>query len=193
MRVAEFDRELVLRSAMNEFMSKGFNKTSMQDLRQATGLHPGSIYCAFGNKRGILVAALEHYSKKRTAEFETIFSESSSIMDGLNSYMSMIVTECECNEIKDCLLQKALGELAQQDEEVELIIRDMLNTWKLGLQTKLEDAQKAGEIGPDADCVFLANYLVMNIYGLRSFAHSKPEPVILHRLVDYILMTIKSS
>ncbi|MBU5692584.1 TetR/AcrR family transcriptional regulator, partial [Vibrio cholerae] len=30
---------------MDEFMSKGFNKTSMQDLKRVTGLHPGSIYC----------------------------------------------------------------------------------------------------------------------------------------------------
>ncbi len=41
MRNAEFDREKVLRSAMNAFMAKGYSKTSMQDLTRATGLHPG--------------------------------------------------------------------------------------------------------------------------------------------------------
>jgi len=46
MRNAEFDKEQVLRSAMNAFMKKGYANTSMQDLKKATGLHPGSIYCA---------------------------------------------------------------------------------------------------------------------------------------------------
>lgn len=55
MRSAEFDREEVLRSAMEVFISKGYAKTSMQDLKSATGLHPGSIYCAFTNKRGLLL------------------------------------------------------------------------------------------------------------------------------------------
>ncbi|MFV0487507.1 MAG: TetR/AcrR family transcriptional regulator, partial [Vibrio fluvialis] len=93
MRVAEFDREQVLRSAMYEFMSKGFNKTSMQDLKKATGLHPGSIYCAFENKRGLLLAALEHYACERTEEFNAIFAAQPTVMEGLKSYFCMVVDE----------------------------------------------------------------------------------------------------
>lgn len=190
MRVAEFDRKQVLRSAMYEFMSKGFNKTSMQDLKRATGLHPGSIYCAFENKRGLLLAALDHYAEERAAEFAAVFAAQPTVMAGLRSYLMMIVDECECNEIKDCLLQKALNEMSQQDEDVEQVIRDMLNSWKLGLQTKLEEAQGAGEISQDADCDFLADYLVMNIYGLRSFAHTRPEKGLLCRMTDQLLASL---
>ena len=43
MRNAEFNKETVLRAAMVAFMAKGYAKTSMQDLKAATGLHPGSI------------------------------------------------------------------------------------------------------------------------------------------------------
>ncbi|WP_181388372.1 TetR/AcrR family transcriptional regulator [Vibrio albus] len=190
MRVAEFDRKQVLRSAMYEFMSKGFNKTSMQDLKKATGLHPGSIYCAFENKRGLLLAALDHYAEERAAEFTAIFAAQPTVMAGLRSYLLMIVDECECNEIKDCLLQKALNEMSQQDEDVEQVIREMLQTWKLGLQTKLEEAQGTGEISPDVDCDFLADYLVMSIYGLRSFAHTKPEKGLLCRMTDQLLASL---
>jgi AcrR family transcriptional regulator len=175
---------------MYEFMSKGFNKTSMQDLKRATGLHPGSIYCAFENKRGLLLAALDHYAEERAAEFAAIFAAQPTVMAGLRSYLLMIVDECECNEIKDCLLQKALNEMSQQDEDVEQVIRDMLNSWKLGLQAKLEEAQAAGEISPDADCDFLADYLVMSIYGLRSFAHTKPEKGLLCRMTDQLLASL---
>ncbi|MGL4517633.1 MAG: TetR/AcrR family transcriptional regulator, partial [Shewanella sp.] len=68
MRNAEFDREQVLRAAMEAFMRKGYSKTSMQDLTQATGLHPGSLYCAFSNKRGLLIAAIEQYQSDRNQQ-----------------------------------------------------------------------------------------------------------------------------
>ncbi|EKO3469458.1 TetR/AcrR family transcriptional regulator [Vibrio fluvialis] len=192
MRVAEFDREQVLRSAMYEFMSKGFNKTSMQDLKKATGLHPGSIYCAFENKRGLLLAALEHYACERTEEFNAIFAAQPTVMEGLKSYFCMVVDECAREEIKDCLLQKALSELSQQDDEVEQEIRDTLNIWKLGLLAQLNQAQQRGEIAPDADCDFLAEYLVMGIYGLRSFAHTKPKKELLCKMSDQLLSTIQA-
>lgn len=190
MRVAEFDREQVLRSAMYEFMSKGFNKTSMQDLKKATGLHPGSIYCAFENKRGLLLAALAHYAEERAQEFNAIFAAQPNVMDGLQSYFAMVVDECASEEIKDCLLQKALSELSKQDDEVEQMIRDTLNAWKLGLLAQLCKAQQNGEISAEADCDFLADYLVMGIYGLRTFAHTKPEKTLLSKMAQQLLCTL---
>ncbi len=190
-RVAEFDRKQVLRSAMYAFMSKGYNKTSMQDLKKATGLHPGSIYCAFDNKRGLLLAALEHYAEERAEEFAAVFATQPTVIDGLRSYFSMIVDECERDEIKDCLLQKALSELSQQDEEVEQMIRVTLNRWKLGILEQLQEAQRLGEIASDSDCCFLADYLVMGIYGLRSFAHTRPEKGLLERMALKLLSSIQ--
>lgn len=191
MRVAEFNREQVLRSAMYEFMSKGFNKTSMQDLKKATGLHPGSIYCAFENKRGLLLAALEQYASEREAEFNAIFAAQPSVMDGLKSYFCMVIDECAQDTVKDCLLQKAQSELSQQDDEVESVIRDTLNIWKLGLRDQLQVARQRGEISPESDCDFLADYLVMGIYGLRTFAHAKPKKELLCQMAEQLLATIK--
>ena len=83
MRQAEFDREQVLRSALKAFLNKGYGKTSMQDLTKATGLHPGSIYCAFGNKRGLLVAAVEQYKADRDAQFAATFPVNAILMNWL--------------------------------------------------------------------------------------------------------------
>ena len=56
MRTAEFDTEFVLRQAMHAFMQYGYAKTSMQKLKEVTHLHPGSIYAAYGNKKGLFLA-----------------------------------------------------------------------------------------------------------------------------------------
>lgn len=192
MRSAEFDREKVLRSAMDAFISKGYSKTSMQDLKKATGLHPGSIYCAFENKRGLLIAALEHYRAERNNEFLELFDSKPTIIDGLQSYLESVVEECESEQIQDCLLQKALSELSHQDEEVEKIITTMLNEWQGAFTDKIRLAQQNGEITSGRDCEELSQFLVMGIYGLRTFSHTKPEKGVLTRLSLDLLKYIQS-
>ncbi|MEC6907179.1 TetR/AcrR family transcriptional regulator [Photobacterium piscicola] len=190
MRSAEFDRDRVLRSAMDVFITKGYSNTSMQDLKQATGLHPGSIYCAFKNKRGLLLAALEHYRNQRYTQFVTLFAESSSVLGAISAYLDQVVDECEREQIKDCLLQKSLSELAQQDVEIADVISYMLKQWQQTLAEQLALAQQHNEISDARDSQQLAQFLVMGIYGIRTFSHTHPEPGVLRRLaqdlIDYI-------
>ncbi|CAE6936024.1 TetR/AcrR family transcriptional regulator [Vibrio sp. B1FLJ16] len=192
MRNAEFDREYVLSSAMNEFIAKGYNKTSMQDLKRATGLHPGSIYCAFENKRGLLLAALDRYATTKSQSFEQFFDDPKHILSCFERYLHDIIEFSSCDNSKGCLLQNALSELNHQDDEVEQIICNMLKQWKHNIQSKLELARANNEIGPEADCELLSDYLVMNIYGLRSFANTKPSDARLAQLVDKIMQSLKS-
>ncbi|WGV98997.1 TetR family transcriptional regulator C-terminal domain-containing protein [Vibrio sp. YMD68] len=192
MRSAEFDREKVLRSAMDAFISKGYSKTSMQDLKKATGLHPGSIYCAFENKRGLLVAALNQYRLERNNEFMAVFDSKTTVMEGLEAYLDSVVEECERAQIKHCLLQKALNELADQDEEVENIISKMLNDWQQAFTEKLRQAQQDKEISEDKDCEELSQFLVMGIYGIRTFSYTHPVAGSLGRLSQQLLTYIRS-
>lgn len=191
MRNAEFDREKVLRSAITAFMEKGYGKTSMQDLTKATGIHPGSIYCAFDNKRGLLLAALELYQHDRSAEFQSFFSGDRPVLVELKAYLDNIVQECiSCEAAKACLLTKALNEMAQQDEEVQEIITANLANWQQGLADVLELAQAKGELSAKRDSQHLARFLAMGIYGLRTFAHTHPQGETLQELADQLFQDI---
>jgi len=187
MRNAEFDREEVLRAAMKAFMHKGYAKTSMQDLKKATGLHPGSIYCAFENKRGLLLAALEQYRLDRKTEFEQFFSNSASAMANLKSYLDNVVAECiSCDSAQACLLTKALNEIAEQDSEIQRVISDNLSTLQQALSEKFAQAQAENSISVEKDCDHLARYFLMGIYGLRTFAHTHPQALVLQQLADQL-------
>jgi TetR/AcrR family transcriptional repressor of nem operon len=191
MRNAEFDREKVLRSAMNAFMNKGFANTSMQDLKKVTGLHPGSIYCAFENKRGLLLAALEQYRLDRTTEFEQFFSVSQQTTDNLKSYLDNVVAECiSCDNTQACLLTKALNETAEQDCEVQQIISNNLSMLQQAFTEKFEQAKKENSICVEKDSEHLARYFLMGIYGLRTFAQTHPEPEILKQLAEQLYQDV---
>ena len=187
MRNAEFDKEKVLRSAMNAFMHKGYAKTSMQDLKKATGLHPGSIYCAFENKRGLLLAALEQYRLDRKTEFDAFFSSAQPTIANLKAYLDNVVAECvSCDSEQACLLTKALNEVAEQDEEIQQIISDNLSMLQQALAEKFEQAQTEKSISAQKDNVHLARYFLMGIYGLRTFALTHPEAKVLEQLAEQL-------
>jgi len=187
MRNAEFDKEKVLRSAMNAFMHKGYANTSMQDLKKVTGLHPGSIYCAFENKRGLLLAALEQYRLDRSVEFEQFFSASQLTVKSLKAYLDNVVAECiSCDSAQSCLMTKALNEIAEQDEEIQQIISDNLSLLQQSLAEKFEQAQSEKSVSAKKDSDHLARYFLMGIYGLRTFAHTHPDAEVLKQLAEQL-------
>lgn len=191
MRSAEFDREQVLRAAIKAFMCKGYTKTSMQDLKQATGLHPGSIYCAFENKQGLLLAAIEQYNKDKATEFAQFFVDKPTILSGLKAYLDNTVDDCSHGgPQKACLSQKALNELAEQEPQVEQYITDNMMTWQQGFVEMFAQAQKNGEVNDTRSPLQRAQSLVMGIYGLRTYAHTHPEVCVLEHLAEQLLKDV---
>ena len=191
MRNAEFDREKVLRAAMSLFMEKGYSKTSMPDLKKVTGLHPGSIYCAFENKRGLLLAAIAQYKADRNAEFSQFFLSDETILAQLKKYLDHMVNECVSGDpAKGCLFIKTLYESTEEDQEVQAVIADNVLQWQQALADKFLQAQAAKELSLNKKSEHLAQFLIMGIYGLRTFAQSNPDPETLKALAEQLFNSI---
>src|SRR5947209_12692603 len=63
-RPRQFDPVHVLDRSMQEFWEHGYRDTSVDDLVEATGVRPGSLYNAFqGGKRELFLGSLERYSQ----------------------------------------------------------------------------------------------------------------------------------
>jgi TetR/AcrR family transcriptional repressor of nem operon len=62
-RQREFDTEAVLTTVMELFWQQGYANTSMKDIVQATGLQPGSLYAAFGDKEKLFQQAFKKYTQ----------------------------------------------------------------------------------------------------------------------------------
>jgi TetR/AcrR family transcriptional repressor of nem operon len=61
-RTRTFDESDVIAACTDAFLRTGYEGTSVDDLVGASGLHRGSLYAAFGSKRGIFLAALRQAS-----------------------------------------------------------------------------------------------------------------------------------
>src|SRR3989442_14785528 len=62
-RPRQFDPDAVLERSMRKFWERGYRDSSVDDLVQATGVHPGSLYNAFrGGKHELFMGSLDRYS-----------------------------------------------------------------------------------------------------------------------------------
>jgi len=69
-RPREFDIDQVALSAGQVFWEQGYHATSIETLCKATGLMRGSLYGAFGDKRGLLIAAFDRYTDGAVARLK---------------------------------------------------------------------------------------------------------------------------
>lgn len=66
-RPRNFCEQTVLEMAATAFVQGGYEGTSIDDLVQALNLHRGSLYKAFGSKRGLFLAALAQHVEAHVA------------------------------------------------------------------------------------------------------------------------------
>ncbi len=62
-RPRSYDEAVVVDAAARCFTELGYAATSVDDLVSATGLHRGSLYGAFGSKRGLFLASLARHAE----------------------------------------------------------------------------------------------------------------------------------
>ncbi|QFI37637.1 hypothetical protein FR932_07155 [Moritella marina ATCC 15381] len=109
----------------------------------------------------------------------------------LKAYLDNIVLECQsCDASRACLLTKALNEVAEQDEEVRRIITQHLANWQLAITQVLQKAIDQKEIVTERNADLRAHYLMMGIYGLRTFAHTHPEGNTIKKLAKQLYQDV---
>lgn len=162
MRSAEFDRQHVLQQAMALFSTKGYAKTTMQELVTATGLHPGSLYAAFGNKRGLLTAVVDHYIDNKRQKRQACLAAADAL-EGIAAYLNQVLSDTLSGA---CLLVRTLMELAEQDPALQAQIQGNYQEVAADLRASLGRAQQQGLLAADADLAQLTTWLAVTLQGL---------------------------
>ena len=102
-RTREFDESVVLAKAMHAFRRKGYAGSSVRDLEQATGLSGGSLYHAYGGKRGLFDAAFEHYNSAVLQARLDRYAPPGSGVEGLQKLFRSLLHEPD-GERSGCLI-----------------------------------------------------------------------------------------
>lgn len=135
-RTRSFEEPATLRAAAEAFRSRGYEGTSIDDLVAALHLHRGSLYNAYGSKRGLFLAALRHHLDALLA-VPGLATGTSSAAEGENAELQSIDRSLSLD-----LLLVAAVERGPVDSEVAELVRTTLE--------RLDGALVAGAQAPPA-------------------------------------------
>lgn len=140
MAKAKFIRSEVVEAATELFWRKGYNCSSMQDVFRATGLQPGSLYNAFGNKEGLFEEAIRFYGARRSEVFKDYFATFPNKLEAVTHLLLDYVNKTQSNTYNGCFLVKSVLELKSMSNHRLL---DVVNDQLDALESITVDALKA--------------------------------------------------
>ena len=162
-RPRQFDEEAALEAAMGAFWARGYEATSMADLCACTGLHKGSLYQAFGDKRKLFLTALKHYADKQFRDVASVAFRSDSPLANIKAAVKAL-----CDHAKEdagCLVVNSMVELAPHDPDVREAVSGFAEQRVRFMADMIGKAQQAGELSTGQDPKMLAQQLMLTVAG----------------------------
>jgi TetR/AcrR family transcriptional regulator, transcriptional repressor for nem operon len=166
-RPRKFAEGDVVAAARDEFWSRGYAATSVDDLTAATGLGKGSLYGAFGDKHGIYLRALDDYISSslddiRASLRDPAFSAYDRLARHLRAQAKVLAAD---KSRRGCMMAKGAAELAATDDAVEKTIENAYATWLDELVACIKEAQRDGAIDAKQKPTALASTLLAFMRG----------------------------
>ena len=147
-RPRTFDESDVVAAARDEFWSRGYAATSIDDLTTATGLGKGSLYGAFGDKHGLYLRALDDYiATSLVSVRDQLRDPTRSAYDRLTRHIRAQAKAIAADKVRrGCMMAKSAAELSATDDTVERAVENAYATWATELADCIKEAQRDGGI-----------------------------------------------
>jgi AcrR family transcriptional regulator len=130
------------------FHRKGFAQTSLKDIEQATGLHPGSIYKAYGSKEALFQAAVRAYNEQIVARrVHTFLHEAADPLAGIRQFFTSTL-DAPDDPNPGCLLTNTAIESFTLDPGTRPAVAAGLELIESGLRHALQRARATADPAP---------------------------------------------
>ena len=185
-RPRQFDPQEVLDRSMRAFWEHGYHETSVEDLVEATGVRPGSLYNTFrGGKRELFLGSLQRYSKLVVPEKMGALERPGASVGELRAYFDGLVEDLMSAEGRmGCLMVNTAMELAADDSEVAGVIRGHIGRLERNATRALRNAKRRGEVSKDVRPAAKATQLMATAMGLMVVGKTNPGREVLETIVD---------
>ncbi|MGW6709414.1 TetR/AcrR family transcriptional regulator [Streptomyces sp. NPDC054956] len=188
-RPRTFDRTAALTAATRLFWERGYEGVSIGELTEAMGIRSGSLYAAFGDKKSLFEEVVDTYGRSPVGSFAGVALAEEPTAYGA---FARILREAAViypgpEHPAGCLVISAATNVTPQDAQVRAFLRDLRNTNVDGFESRLREAQRAGELPAEADTRALADYFATVLQGLSQRAQDGATAAQLTAAVDLAL------
>lgn len=168
-RPRAFDTDEALAQARDLFWSRGYGATSIQDLVDELKVQRGSLYAAFGDKRGFYLQAVALYARENRQRLETLLA-TDPVLPTIRRMLLDPATLTEAPELpgggrRGCLLGNTAAELLPGDEAAAELVASAYDATVQTLTAALRRAQSTGEVTNTATPQAQARLILMLFQG----------------------------
>lgn len=118
-RTRQFDVEALTSAALDQFWSNGYESTSIATISATTGVGNGSIYGAYGSKRGLYLDVLTTYCASRVDIVRAAMDAGDSLEASIRRFLDVIVADCATQPgRRGCLMLNTITEWGSRDAAI---------------------------------------------------------------------------
>ena len=185
-RPLAFDPDQAIDAAMRVFWLKGYEGAALSDLTEAMGINNPSLYAKFADKRGLFLAALDHYQATIAARHMEPLVTQTTIRAAIAGHFASINAALDATGTPPgCLIGAVATDMAGRDEEIRARVDALVSTAEDFLTQRF--TQMGG--APMDECV-LAELVVSVGQSLASRSRAGARGEELNAMTGRLLMAL---
>lgn len=182
--------------AAGVFLRKGYERASIEDLVQATGLNRYAIYQAFGGKRELLIAALGKYHNEKMADLAQRMADGGGdTLVKLRAYFDEPLRDlsADCGaETPASLLCQIFFEVAPHDAVIYDALQHFFSDYAATYVAAFAEAQREGNLAPGLTAEQAASITMTAMFGLAAQAYGGAPHSVLAEAMDAIFAALSA-
>lgn len=152
------------------FWEHGYEATSLNDLTTALNVTPSSIYTAFGDKKGLFLAAVQRYTSGPVTS-ESIIQEAASGRDAATGLLHAAAIGFTGETTpRGCLLASSAISCSAMAQDVKQELASLRKSIEAALRDKIKRSIRDGILPPEASASALASHTMAVIQGMSTLA-----------------------
>jgi AcrR family transcriptional regulator len=165
-RPAAFDKDAALDAAMQLFWERGYEGTSMADLSQAMGVHPSSMYAAFGDKHALFALAAKRYADVPAQYMVKALEQPTFRGFILAAFDNTVEFLGSTDHPSSCMTLTGAISCSADTEPAKYLMREMRMQNEAAIRARLLKARKAGEFPKEENVDDYTRFLSTLLSGL---------------------------
>ena len=150
---------------MEVFWTRGYEGTSINDLTEAMGISPPSLYAAFGDKERLFLEAVERYQNDRGQSCP--YCEEPTARGAIEKLLTFLAEELTAaSHPRGCLMMMAAATATTASRELQATLARQRAESKARMRERIERGLEEGDVPAGTDAVALADFYSTIVTGM---------------------------
>ena len=187
-RPRTFDRTVALDRATELFWERGYEGTSLNDLTDAMGISPPSLYAAFGSKEALFREAVGFYNATYGAVPQQALEGGRTARESVEGLLRHnAVAYVAPGHPTGCLVLLVAGTGASENDEVRRFMARCRAEDVAAIRRRIDRGVAGGDVPPGTDTAALSHFVAAVLHGMSAQARDGADRATLDAVVTYAL------